>query len=290
MRSLKEIITFAEEKKLSLPNAILAIDAEAAGVSEADIRAAIKDRMSDMERSVTEAAANKEEGKLVSATGAMLRQHSLSDNRLCGNFVLRASTIALEVATYNATMGRIVAAPTAGSCGILPGLLFSWKEFHGGEDADEKLTDALIVAGAIGEVIAARATLAGAEGGCQAECGAAAAMGAGALTYIQGGSNEAVANGVAIAIKSILGLVCDPVGGLVEAPCIKRNGTLTALGALSADMALAGIKSIIPVDEVIDSMSRVGKAIPPSLRETSLGGLAVTPTAKELVKNLKTKK
>ncbi|MEG1799912.1 MAG: L-serine ammonia-lyase, iron-sulfur-dependent, subunit alpha, partial [Synergistaceae bacterium] len=123
--------------------------------------------------------------------------------------------MALEVATYNATMGRIVAAPTAGSCGILPGLLFSWKEFHGGDDSDEKLTDALIVAGAIGEVIAARATLAGAEGGCQAECGAAAAMGAGALVHIQGGSSAAVANGVALAIKSILGLVCDPVGGLV---------------------------------------------------------------------------
>lgn len=290
MRSLKEIIAFAEEKKLSLPDAILAIDAEATGIPEAEIRSSIRERMSDMERSVNEAAENKEEGRLVSATGHLLRKHALSENRLCGDFVLRASAIALEVATYNATMGRIVAAPTAGSCGILPGLLFSWKEFHGGDDSDEKLTDALIVAGAIGEVIAARATLAGAEGGCQAECGAAAAMGAGALVHIQGGSSAAVANGVALAIKSILGLVCDPVGGLVEAPCIKRNGTLTALGALSADMALAGIKSVIPVDEVIDSMSRVGKAIPPSLRETSLGGLAVTPTAKELVKNLKAKK
>ena len=115
-------------------------------------------------------------------------------------------------------------------------------------------------------------------------------MGSGALAYIQGGSDEMVANAVALALKSILGLVCDPVGGLVEAPCIKRNGTLTALGAVSADMALAGIKSVIPADEVIDAMSRVGKAIPPSLRETSLGGLAITPTAKELVKNLGLKK
>ena len=290
MRSLKEIMAFAAERNLSLPNAILSIDAEASGISVDEIRTMIKERLADMERSVREASLNKEEGRLVPQTGRLLRQHSALGNTLCGQFVLRAGTIALEVATYNATMGRIVAAPTAGSCGILPGLLFSWKEFHGGDDADEKLTDALIVAGAIGEVIAARATLAGAEGGCQAECGAAAAMGSGALAYIQGGSDEMVANAVALALKSILGLVCDPVGGLVEAPCIKRNGTLTALGAVSAEMALAGIKSVIPADEVIDAMSRVGKAIPPSLRETSLGGLAITPTAKELVKNLGLKK
>ena len=126
----------------------------------------------------------------------------------------------------------------------------------------------------------------GAEGGCQAECGAAAAMGSAALVYLQGGSCEAVSNAVALTLKSVLGLVCDPVGGLVESPCIKRNGLLVSVGILAADMALAGISSLIPADEVIDAMGQIGRSIPPSLRETSRGGLAVTPTAKALGKGL----
>lgn len=285
MRSLKEIEIYAEEKGLVLHDAILMIDSESSGMEPFAIREIIKSRLADMERSVREATENKARCKLVQPSGPLLRNYN-ADNSLCGGFILSASAIAMDVAAYNATMGRIVAAPTAGSCGILPGLLFTWKKFKGEEDADEKLTDALIVAGAIGEVIASRATLAGAEGGCQAECGAAAAMGGGALVYLEGGEAEAVYSAVALTLKSVLGLVCDPVGGLVEAPCIKRNGTLAAIGALSADMALAGIKSIIPADEVIDAMGRVGKSIPPLLRETSLGGLAVTPTARELVREI----
>ncbi len=178
-------------------------------------------------------------------------------------------------------MGRIVAAPTAGSCGILPGLLFAYKELFRPEE--EALVDALIVAGSVGEVVASRATLAGAEGGCQAECGAAAAMGAAALVALRGGTSEAIGHSVALTFKSILGLVCDPVGGLVESPCIKRNGMLVSLAVLGADMALAGMESIIPADEVIDAMAQVGRAIPESLRETAQGGLAITPTARRLV-------
>lgn len=286
MRSISEILKFARARDVSLHEAVLLLDSEATGAAAEDIRRSIALRLADMERSVAEARENKVECKIVPRTGEKLRSYAAKGG-LCGDFLLRAGSIALEVATYNASMGRIVAAPTAGSCGILPGLLFSWKEYFGGEDADDRLTEALVVAGAIGEVIANRATLAGAEGGCQAECGAAAAMGAGALVYLQGGSGESVADAVALTVKSVLGLVCDPVGGLVECPCIKRNGTLTAIGALSADMALAGIESVIPADEAIDAMARVGRAIPPSLRETSLGGLAITPTAKEIVKRLK---
>lgn len=287
MRSIKEIICFAENNGLCLHDAVLLMDSETTGVSADDIRGKISARLTDMGRSVIEARGNKVPCKLVSPTGGALREYAKKGG-LCGGFILSAAAIALEVTTYNASMGRIVAAPTAGSCGILPGLLFAWKEFYGteAEETETSLTEALVVAGAIGEVIANRATLAGAEGGCQAECGAAAAMGAGALVYLQNGSNRAVASAVAITLKSVLGLVCDPVGGLVESPCIKRNGTLAAIGALSADMALAGIESLIPADEVIDAMAQIGRSIPPSLRETSRGGLAVTPTAKKLVEDI----
>lgn len=291
MRSLLELTKFAEESGISLHEAVLAADTEATGISADEIFDLIGSRLKDMHRSAEEARRNTNPCRLVGSTGPLLRDYS-DKGGLCGAFVLSASATALEVATYNASMGRIVAAPTAGSCGILPGMLFAWEEFYGKDaaDSERKLIEALIVAGAVGEIIANRATLAGAEGGCQAECGAAAAMGAAALVYLQGGSCGAVSNAVALTLKSVLGLVCDPVGGLVESPCIKRNGLLVAVGALAADMALAGITSLIPADEVIDAMGQIGRSIPPSLRETSRGGLAVTPTAKSLVKDLGTEK
>ena len=287
MRSIKEIVEFSESRGIDFSEAVLLMDSEATGVPVDEIRCKISSRFSDMKRSVNEARENQIPCKLVTRTGGLLREYAESGG-LCGGFILNAASVALDVATYNASMGRIVAAPTAGSCGILPGLLFAWEKFYGAAtDSDNRITDALVTAGGIGEVIANRATLAGAEGGCQAECGAAAAMGAGALAYLSGGNGRTISNAVALTLKSLLGLVCDPVGGLVESPCIKRNGTLTAVGALSADMALAGIESIIPADEVIDAMGQVGRSIPPSLRETSLGGLAACPTARELVKKLR---
>lgn len=289
MRSIADILKHAQEHGYSLPQAILALDSEASGVPEGEIRARMTSRAADMARCVEEACANRQPGKLVSCDGAILRAR-IEQDPFCGPFVMRACAIAVEVATYNAAMGRIVAAPTAGSSGIIPGLLFAWKELYGTADADKQLTEALIVAGAFGEVVANRATLAGAEGGCQAECGAAAAMGAAALVWLRGGSGEAAAAAMALALISILGLVCDPVGGLVECPCVKRNGALTALGAVSADMALAGVRPVIPVDEVIDAMGQVGKLLPPALRETSRAGLAASPTAKQLVKEIFAKK
>jgi len=284
MRSVKEILEYAADKPL--PESILRIESKETGLTAEAIRDKMAARLADMRRSAAEARENKSRGKLVSPESYKLREYEKTTRALSGAFLLSASAAALEIATYNAVMGRIVAAPTAGSCGILPGLLFAWSDFFGlsAEEAEEKLTDALIVAGAVGEVIACRATLAGAEGGCQAECGAAAAMGAAALTWLNGGNGEAVANAAALTLKSILGLVCDPVGGLVESPCVKRNGTLVSLAAISADMALAGIKSLIPTDEVIDAMGQVGRSLPQSLRETSRGGLAITGAAKELVK------
>ena len=287
MRSLQDLAKLADELDTDLHEAVLAADSEATGVSADEIFDIISSRLKDMRRSAEEARRNTNPCRLVRETGPLIREYS-DKGGMCGGFLLRASAIALEVATYNASMGRIVAAPTAGSCGILPGMLFAWEEFYGKDAADKerRLTEALIVAGAVGEIIANRATLAGAEGGCQAECGAAAAMGSAALVCLMGGSCNAVANAVALTLKSVLGLVCDPVGGLVESPCIKRNGLLVAVGALAADMALAGVTSLIPADEVIDAMGQIGRSIPPSLRETSRGGLAVTPTARALVKGL----
>lgn len=286
MRSIREILQYSSDNALTLAEAVLMRDSEATGVPAAQIREKIAARLADMRQSADEAGENKVGGKIISPEGHKLREYEKGGRAMSGAFLLDASATALDIAAYNAAMGRIVAAPTAGSCGILPGMLFAWARFSDlpPEDCSEKLTDALIVAAAIGEVIANRATLAGAEGGCQAECGAAAAMGAAALVYLQGGDSDAVASAVATTIKSILGLVCDPVGGLVEIPCVKRNGTLVSLGVIAADMALAGIKSAIPADEVIDAMAQVGRSLPPSLRETARGGLAITPTAKELVR------
>jgi L-serine dehydratase len=195
---------------------------------------------------------------------------------LSEGFCARSMARAIAIAEYNAAMGKIVAAPTAGSCGILPGAILTMMEMRGVDE--RKAVLALFCAGGLGMVIAREASIAGAEGGCQAECGSAAAITAAALVEMAGGSPEAALNGAAIALKNLLGLVCDPVAGLVEVPCVKRNagGLMIAIGA--ADMALAGISSVIPVDEVLAAMREVGDCLPPSLRETGQGGLAATPT------------
>ena len=202
------------------------------------------------------------------------------EKTLCGTFFSGALMRAVSVAEVNASMGRIVAAPTAGSCGILPGAIITMqKERNLSDDACVK---ALLTASAIGMVIARNASLSGAEGGCQAECGSAAAMAAGALVELAGGTPEQISNAVAIAIKNILGLVCDPVAGLVEIPCIKRNAAGVANAIVAAEMALADIKSAIPADEVIMAMKQVGDKMSTSLKETAEGGLAKTPTAERL--------
>ncbi len=199
---------------------------------------------------------------------------------LSGSFLTGAMARALAVSEYNAAMGRIVAAPTAGSCGILPGTVVTMLE--------EGLCDrraavmALFTAGAIGMVIAQRASISGAQGGCQAECGSACAMAAAALVELRGGTPEQSAHACAMAIKNQLGLVCDPVAGLVEIPCIKRNVAGVSLAFTCADLALAGVESKIPVDECIDAMGQVGDSLPCALKETAQGGLAVTPTGLKL--------
>lgn len=209
-----------------------------------------------------------------------LRRYSESGKSLTGSFLSGALYRALAVSELNASMGRIVAAPTAGSCGILPAALITMQEEKGCSDHDCVM--ALFTASAVGMVIANNASLAGAQGGCQAECGSAAAMAAAAITELAGGTPHMVSQAVAIALKNILGLVCDPVAGLVEIPCIKRNASGVAGAFVAAEMALAGIDSAIPADEVIWSMKRISDVMSPTLKETAEGGLAATPTGRKL--------
>ncbi len=221
---------------------------------------------------------------LTGGTAYRMQQAVREGRTLCGEVFGGALTRALAVSELNASMGRIVASPTAGSCGILPAAVLTLKEARG---LDERTcVMSLFTASAVGMVIANNACLAGAQGGCQAECGSASAMAAAALVELAGGTPAMMANAVAIAIKNILGLVCDPVAGLVEIPCIKRNASGVANALCAAELALAGITSAIPADEVILTMKRVGDTMPSALRETAEGGLAMTPTGRRLFKQV----
>lgn len=212
---------------------------------------------------------------LVGGDGDRMRRFSASGKALCGDYLQEVIATALGVGESNACMCKIVAAPTAGACGVLPAVLVPlYKE---GKFDEEAILKALYVASGIGAVIATRACIAGAAGGCQAEIGSASAMAAGALVALQGGDAVQIGHAVAIALKNLMGLVCDPIAGLVEVPCVKRNvvGSVNAVAA--ADMAMAGITSRVPVDQVIDCMGDVGRRMPVEFRETALGGLAATP-------------
>lgn len=198
-------------------------------------------------------------------------------NNILGDKAKDAMVYAMAVAEANAAMGRIVAAPTAGASGVLPGVFFALKKHY--NLSDQVLAEGLVVAGGIGLVIADRASLAGATGGCQAECGSAAAMAAGAAVAMLGGSPAQIGHAVSIVFKNVLGLVCDPVAGLVEVPCIKRNGSCALQALAAAELALAGIESFIPADEAVDAMKSVGDSLPCALKETAGGGMATTPTA-----------
>lgn len=215
---------------------------------------------------------------LVGGDGLKMRLYARRGESIGGEFMDEVIVQAISMAESNACMRRIVAAPTAGSCGVVPAVLLPLCERE--HYTQHELLEALYVASGIGAVIAYRASISGAAGGCQAEIGTASAMAAGALVSLRGGTNEQIGHAVAIALKNLMGLVCDPVAGLVEVPCVKRN-VIGAVNAISAaDMALAGIESCIPVDEVIDAMGEVGRRMPVEFRETALGGLAATPTGK----------
>ncbi len=221
---------------------------------------------------------------MVGGDGAKMRAYVQSGKTICGDYIGQVIAQALEMGESNACMKCIVAAPTAGSCGVLPAVLLPYQAREGLDD--NTMVRAMYVAGAIGQVVAAKSSIAGAAGGCQAEIGTASAMGAAALCYLGGGDAQAVCHAAAIAIKSMLGLVCDPIAGLVEVPCVKRNAAGAMIAMSSADMALAGIRSAVPPDEVILAMREVGDKMDVSLKETGIGGVAGTPFGQKIAENM----
>lgn len=261
---------------LPLWDAIRQADCQRQGISPQqswDKMAAMLQAMEDADRSYQET--DRSHSGLSGGDGGKMARYIRAGKPLCGPFLSEVMAGALRMGECNACMKRIVAAPTAGACGVLPAVLLPYaRQFQTGAD---RLVESLYVASGFGMVIAARSSISGAEGGCQAEIGSAAAMAAPALVHLQGGTPEQMANACAMAVKNLLGLVCDPVGGLVEVPCVKRN-VIGAMDALSAaQMALAGIESRVPPDQVLDAMREVGQSLPHTLRETGKGGLAATP-------------
>jgi len=279
-RSVESLIRDAEESGRPLPEVVLAAEAAESGVAPADIRARIARTLRIMREAIGEGL----KGEMRSAsglTGGRARKLWENGPRLMGPQVTGILARAIATLEVNAAMGLIVAAPTAGAAGVLPAVLVSMDEFS--ELGEEKLVDAMLVAGGIGGVIAHRASLAGAEGGCQAETGTAAAMSSAAVAWLSGGTHEQVATAVALTLQGMLGLICDPIGGLVEIPCIYRNASAAMQAIAGAEMALAGLDFPVTADEVIDVMGEVGRRMPSAYRETAMGGLAATPSARRLV-------
>lgn len=221
---------------------------------------------------------------MAGGAAAKLSAYRQTDHGILNDFLYDVMEKALKISESNACMKRIVAAPTAGSCGVIPAVLLAYEAHK--QIPEDELVKALYVAAGIGAIIATNASISGAEGGCQAEIGSASAMAAGALAFLEGGDAECITHAAALALKNMLGLTCDPVAGLVEVPCIKRNVS-GAVGAITASqLSLAGIRSMIPPDEVIDSMRRIGRLLPDCLKETSKEGLASTPTAQSIAFHL----
>lgn len=225
---------------------------------------------------------------LTGLTGDSAFKLSRHEPKVLGPFAHTATVASLSMAESNASMGRVVACPTAGSCGVVPGVLHALK-VHFGATPDD-LMPPFVVGAAVGNAIASRATLSGAAGGCQAEIGSAAAMASAMLAYYFCRDPERAAHAAALSLKALMGLVCDPVGGFVEVPCVKRNGAAVNVAISCAEMALAGIESVIPLDEVIEAMAQVGRALPESLKETARGGVATTPTALSLMREIEAKR
>lgn len=274
--SIQQMLEETSSSGLPLWDAIRQADCQRQGISPQqswDKMAAMLQAMEDADRSYQET--DRSHSGLSGGDGGKMARYIRAGKPLCGPFLSEVMAGALRMGECNACMKRIVAAPTAGACGVLPAVLLPYaRQFQAEAD---RLVEALYVASGFGMVIAARASISGAEGGCQAEIGSAAAMAAPALVHLQGGTPEQMANACAMAVKNLLGLVCDPVGGLVEVPCVKRN-VIGAMDALSAaQMALAGIESRVPPDQVLDAMREVGQSLPHTLRETGKGGLAATP-------------
>lgn len=283
--SCAEMLAYAHEQGCTLAEAVLRSDLAESRLTEEDSRAEMRRLWRVMQATSRDYEPDRRSRSgLVGGDAAKVEQAAAAGRLLGGDYLAAVTAEALKTAECNACMKRIVAAPTAGSCGVLPAVLLPLA--RSGEASDDAICEALYVAAGFGQVIAARATLAGAEGGCQAEVGAASAMAAAALCYLKGGTPAACAAAAAMALGNLLGLVCDPVAGLVEVPCVKRNVVGAVNAVACANMALSGVDSAIPCDEVIDAMGRVGLQLSPDLRETGQGGLAATPTGRAIARRL----
>lgn len=277
--SCEEMLAAARTQNISLAEAVLRSDLAESRLTEEQSRHGMRHLWHVMEATSRDYdPAQRSRSGLSGGDAAKVEQAHRAGRSYGGDYLAEVTAEALKTAECNACMKRIVAAPTAGSCGVLPAVLLPLA--RAGEADETAICEALYVAAGFGQVIAARATLAGAEGGCQAEVGAASAMAAAALCHLKGGTPEQCSAAAAMALGNLLGLVCDPVAGLVEVPCVKRNVVGSVNAVSCADMALAGVESRIPVDEVIDCMGEVGRRMPMEMRETALGGLAATPTGK----------
>lgn len=277
--SIADILEQSDKK--AFWETVMEADMESRDVSRDESRQQMKQMLAAMkaaDRSYE--GSRKSSSGLSGGDGKLLEEYNRAGKSLCGDFLGKVMERAVKMGESNACMKRIVAAPTAGSCGVIPAVLLSYEEY--GKVPEDELINALYVAAGIGKVIGENASIAGASGGCQAEIGTASAMAAGALAYLQGGDNETIANAMALALKNMLGLACDPVGGLVEVPCVKRNSHGAVNAVSSAQMALAGVRSAIPPDDVIDSMRRIGNEMPASLKETGKGGLATSESARRI--------
>ena len=282
----EELTAYLEERKGALWEYALEQEEISSGKSREEIRRQMEQTLCVMERSAD--MARREPVRSVSGlTGGNAWKYETyrsEEKSILGKIPSLAAGMALSCSEVNASMQCIVACPTAGSCGIVPAAVLACAQGRGLDR--ETMVEGLFTASAVGILIGSRATLAGAEGGCQAECGSAAAMAAAAVVEMLGGTPKMAFHAAAMALKSVLGLTCDPVAGLVEIPCIKRNASGEVNALLCADLALAGVESYIPFDEVVDAMYAVGKAMPKALRETAKGGLAVTPTGLRMKGNL----
>ncbi|MBQ8857722.1 MAG: L-serine ammonia-lyase, iron-sulfur-dependent, subunit alpha [Lachnospiraceae bacterium] len=284
-KSLKEICDMAAESGIPFWKVIQKDDCTERNVEESEsfeqMRAMYR-AMQHADHSYT--GTRKSNSGMVGGDGKRVETYVAEGKAMSGPFIGKVMERAIKMGESNACMRRIVAAPTAGSCGVLPAVLLTYADQI---DADEdKSVEALYTAAGIGQIIAHRASISGAFGGCQAEIGSASAMAAGALVHLKGGKKEEICCAVAIALKSLLGLTCDPIGGLVEVPCVKRNVIGAVNAVTAADMVMAGVTSVIPADEVIDVMGEIGNEMPKKYKETAEGGLATSPTGMEITKNL----
>ena len=283
--SCEEMLAAARSQNISLSEAILRSDLAESRLTEAHSREMMHHLWQVMQATSRDYdPAQRSRSGLSGGDAAKVEQAHQEGKSLGGDYLAAVTAEALKTAECNACMKRIVAAPTAGSCGVLPAVLLPYQQREG--LSDEAMVRAMYVAGAIGQVVAAKASIAGAAGGCQAEIGTASAMGAAALCYLGGGDAQAVCHAAAIAIKAMLGLVCDPIAGLVEVPCVKRNAAGAVIAMSSADMALAGIRSAVPPDEVILAMREVGDKMDVSLKETGVGGVAGTPFGQKIAEKM----